>query len=122
MRQYFVFIVITVCLNAASQLLMKAGMSRVGEAEFSRSKILSLALSAMTDPFIILGLTTMTISMGTHLLSLSRFDVSFAFPFLSVAYVIVAIWGFFFFGESMNAMRIIGICVIMLGTVILAKS
>ena len=35
---------------------------------------------------------------------------------------VALIWGFFFFGESMNAMRIIGICVIMLGTVILAKS
>ena len=122
MSKYFVFIIITVCLNAASQLLMKAGMSRVGEAEFSGPKILSLATAAITTPLILLGLATMTISMGTHLLSLSRFDVSFAFPFLSIAYVIVAIWGAVFFGEQMSTTRVTGILAIMLGTVILARS
>jgi len=122
MSKYFIFIVITVCLNAASQLLMKAGMSRVGEAELSGTRIIAMAATAVANPLILLGLTTMTISMATHLLSLSRFEVSFAFPFISAAYVIVAVWGALFFGEDMNASRITGILVIMLGTVILARS
>ena len=122
MSKYFIFIVITVVLNAASQLLMKAGMTQVGKAEMSSSKLASLLGSAALNPLIILGLATMTVSMGTHMMSLSRFDVSFAFPFLSLAYVIVAAWGYFFFGENLNPMRISGILVILLGTVILARS
>lgn len=122
MSKFFIFIVITVILNAASQLLMKAGIAKIGQAEFSGVKIASMGFAAITSPLIILGLTTMTISMGTHLLSLSRFDVSFAFPFLSIAYVIVAVWGSIFLGEQVNATRITGILVIVLGTVILAKS
>lgn len=122
MSKYFVFIVVTVILNAASQLLMKSGMSQVGQAELSASRIGGLLLSAATNPLIILGLATMTISMGTHLMSLSRFDVSFAFPFLSIAYVIVAAWGHFFLGEVVSPMRMLGIGTIILGTVILARS
>lgn len=122
MSKYFIFIVLTVILNAVSQLLMKSGMEKVGQAEFSSSKLLSLLAAAASNPFIVLGLLTMTISMGTHLMSLSRFDVSYAFPFISLAYVIVAAWGYFVLGENVNAQRMVGIGIIVLGTVVLARS
>ncbi|MFO1175060.1 MAG: EamA family transporter [Paracoccaceae bacterium] len=121
MSKYFVFIVVTVILNATSQLLMKTGMGQVGQAELSATKAAGLLVRAATNPFIILGLTTMTLSMGTHLMSLSRFDVSFAFPFLSVAYVIVALYGYFILGENVSPTRILGIGTIMLGTLILSR-
>ena len=122
MSKYFVFIIVTVILNAASQLLMKSGMAQVGQAELSGSKLISLLSAAALNPLIILGLVTMTISMGTHLMSLSRFDVSFAFPFISLAYVIVAAWGYFVFGENVNMVRIAGIALIIMGTAVLAYS
>ena len=122
MSKYFVFIIVTVILNAVSQLLMKTGMDQVGKAELSSSKVLSLLMSAATNPLIILGLASMTISMATHLMSLSRFDVSFAFPFISLAYAIVAAWGYFVMGENVSAQRAAGIGIIVLGTVVLARS
>lgn len=122
MSKYFVFIIVTVILNAVSQLLMKSGMDQVGKAELSSSKVLSLLMSAATNPLIILGLASMTISMATHLMSLSRFDVSFAFPFISLAYAIVAAWGYFVMGENVSAQRAAGIGIIVLGTVVLARS
>lgn len=122
MSKFFVFIIATVILNATSQLLMKAGMTQVGQAEMSASRIGGLLWRAATNPFIIFGLLTMTLSMATHLMSLSRFDVSFAFPFLSVAYVIVAAWGYFMWGENLNPTRVIGIATILLGTIILSQS
>lgn len=122
MSKFFLFIVATVILNAASQLLMKAGMTQVGKAELSASHIGGLLLTAATNPFVLAGLFTMTVSMGTHLMSLSRFDVSFAFPFLSIAYVIVAAWGYFMWGETMNLTKLIGIGTILAGTIILSQS
>lgn len=122
MSKFFVFIIATVVLNAASQLLMKAGMTQVGKAEMSARHIGGLLLAAATNPWIVLGLVTMTVSMGTHLMSLSRFDVSFAFPFLSLAYVIVAAWGYFMLGEDMNLTRVLGIATILVGTIILSQS
>jgi len=122
MSKFFIFIMITVVLNAASQLLLKTGMEQVGKAELSGSQIFSLLTSAAFNPFVVLGLLTMTASMATHLLSLSRFDVSFAFPFISLAYVIVLAWGFFVLGEPVNLMRAAGVAIIVAGTVVLANS
>lgn len=122
MSKYYLLIVITVILNATSQLLMKAGMAQVGQAEFSTAKLTNLIITAATHPLVILGLATMTISMVTHLMALSRFDVSFVFPFISIAYVIVAVWGGLVMGENVNAMRIVGISTVLVGTILIARS
>jgi drug/metabolite transporter (DMT)-like permease len=122
MSKYFVLILITVTLNAVSQLLMKAGMTAVGKFEFSASKAGSLVFAAFTHALVLLGLTTMTLSMVTHLMSLSLFPVTFAFPFLSLAYVIVFLYGHFGFGEQISTMRIAGISAIILGTVLISRS
>lgn len=122
MSKYFIFVIITVFLNAASQLLLKVGISRVGKVSFDTANIIKLVLGALTNGYIMLGLITMTISMVTHILSLSRFDVSFVFPFISFAYIIVAVWGVVFLGEQFNMTRYIGIAVILAGTIILAMS
>jgi len=55
-------------------------------------------------------------------MALSRVDISFAYPFLSVSYVLVLIASYFWFGESINTARIAGIGLICLGTVFVARS
>src|SRR5947209_7873759 len=103
MSKYFILIVATVLLNATSQILMKTGIGQVGKFEFSGETFARMLFGAATNLFIIVGLTTMVISMVTHLMSLSRFDLSFAFPFISIAYVIVLLYGYFILGENVTA-------------------
>jgi multidrug transporter EmrE-like cation transporter len=122
MSKYFSLILATVLLNATSQILMKTGMTQVGRFEFSGASFRQMILGAATNVFIIFGLTTMVISMVTHLMSLSRFDVSFAFPFLSVAYVLVLLYGYFAMGENVTALRVAGVSLVVAGTVLIARS
>jgi len=122
MSKYFLLIVATVLLNATSQILMKTGMNQVGTIDFSFNSLGRLAQGFITNVFIIAGLTTMVISMVTHLMSLSRFDVSFAFPFISLAYVVVLVYGYFVLGEDINATRVAGIGFVIFGTILIARS
>jgi multidrug transporter EmrE-like cation transporter len=55
-------------------------------------------------------------------MSLSRFDVSFAFPFLSIAYVLVLLYGYWAMGENVNALRVAGVSLVVAGTVLIARS
>jgi multidrug transporter EmrE-like cation transporter len=52
---------------------------------------------------------TFVISMASHLYVLSKVELSFAYPFLSLAYVAVAVFAYFVFHEDLNAWRIAGI-------------
>lgn len=120
--QYFPLIIITVLLNASSQILMKHGMRTAGQFEYSAATVADMLPKIVFNPWIILGLATMTISMGTHLMALSRFDVSFVFPFISIAYLVVAIYGYSVFGETMSYYRVSGIILICIGTILIVQS
>jgi multidrug transporter EmrE-like cation transporter len=122
MSKYFILILATVALNATSQILMKTGMTQVGKFEFSGASFRQMTVGAATNIFIICGLVTMVISMVTHLMSLSRFDVSFAFPFLSIAYVLVLLYGYLAMGENVTALRVAGVALVVAGTVLIARS
>jgi multidrug transporter EmrE-like cation transporter len=74
------------------------------------------------NPFVIAGLAVLVFSMGLHLMALSRVELSFAYPFLSVSYILVLFAGYFLFGEMVNASRIIGVALICGGTFFIARS
>lgn len=122
MAKFIPLILFTVFTNAAAQILLKNGMLRLGVFEFSLTGIASAIPQIALNPFVLVGLFTFVVSMSSHLLVLSRVDISFAFPFLSLAYVIVALYSHFVFGEDMNFYRISGIAVICLGTFLISRS
>jgi len=115
-------ILFTVTTNATAQIMLKYGMTRHGPLTVSSDGIVWTILSVVFNPFVFLGLCTFVISMASHLVVLSRVQLSFAYPFLSLAYVIVTAWAFFVFGESVGALRVAGIALICFGTVLISLS
>ena len=122
MQKYIPLILAVVSTNALSQLFLKHGMNKTGEFAFSAQSILQTLPKVLLNPFIVLGGLTLVFSMGLHLLALSRVDISFAYPFLSISYVIVLVAGYFLFGEAINAYRIAGVALICVGTAFIAHS
>jgi drug/metabolite transporter (DMT)-like permease len=53
---------------------------------------------------------------------LSKVELSFVYPFLSIAFIAVAIGSWMFFGEDINGWRILGFGFICIGTVLVAQS
>ena len=122
MAKYIPLILFTVLTNAAAQILLKNGMLRLGSFEFNLTGIGSAIPQIVFNPFVVFGLFMLVISMSSHLLVLSRVDLSFAFPFLSLAYVVVALYSHFVFGEDRNFYRISGVAVICFGTFLISRS
>lgn len=122
MVKYVPLILFTVLTNAAAQIMLKKGMLSLGSFDFSTSGIVGAAPRIAFNPYVILGLATFVISMASHLLVLSRVELSFAYPFLSLAYVVVAVYAYFVFQEDLNWIRVAGIGFICVGTILIAQS
>ncbi|WP_313604549.1 EamA family transporter [Rhizobium sp.] len=120
--KYIPFILFTVLTNAAAQLLLKQGMLSLGPISFSADTIIQRVFQIVFNPWVFFGLTTFVISMASHLYVLSKVDLSFAYPFLSLAYVAVAVLAWLLFKEELGAMKIAGIAFICVGTVLIAQS
>jgi drug/metabolite transporter (DMT)-like permease len=118
---YLPFILFTVMTNAAAQLMLKFGMINLGPISFTADTAILRIFQIVFNPWVFAGLTTFVISMASHLYVLSKVDISFAFPFLSLAYVAVAIFAWLVFKEDLGGFKIAGIALICLGTVLIAQ-
>ena len=118
----FLLVFTGVMLNAAAQLLLKAGVKDVGIIKLDASNIFSAGLKLAFEPHILGGLTCYVVSVGIWILALSRVQVSIAYPMLSLGYVVTALIAWAFMGEAVNAMRLTGIAVIIVGVFLVARS
>ncbi|QPC88115.1 EamA family transporter [Mesorhizobium sp. NBSH29] len=119
--KYLWFILFTVMTNAAAQLMLKHGMMSLAPLSFEGTNPLIKVLQIVFSPWVFLGLCTFVISMASHLFVLSKVELSFAYPFLSLAYVAVAVFAYFVFREDLNVWRVAGIGFICLGTILIAQ-
>ncbi|MGH8321062.1 MAG: EamA family transporter [Gammaproteobacteria bacterium] len=117
----FLLVITGVLLNAAAQLLLKAGVSRVGVIHLQLNTILSAGWKLAFEPHILGGLACYVISVVVWILALSRVQVSIAYPMLSLGYVVVAVAAWLIFGETLGATRMAGIAVIIVGVYLLAR-
>jgi multidrug transporter EmrE-like cation transporter len=118
----FGLILFGVLLNAGAQLMLKAGMSQIGHFEFTIANALPVGIKIMANPPIITGLVMYVISVGVWLLVLSRVQVSFAYPMLSIGYVVNALAAYYLFGEPLTSIRMLGIFVIIAGVYLVGQS
>lgn len=116
-----IVIVSSVLLNALAQILLKAGMKNFSNIDL-KNNIMQTFLSISLNPYIISGFISYGISIILWLWVLSKVDVSLAYPFQALGYIVVTILAWLIFQENVNMTRIIALIFITLGLIILAFS
>ena len=118
----FALLMTGVLLNAAAQLLLKAGTNAVGQFELSAQNILPVGTKLAFEPHIAAGLACYVVSVAVWIVGLSRVPVSVAYPMLSVGYIVNAVAAWYLFGESLTAQKLVGIAFIVCGVYLVARS
>ncbi|MDD3569486.1 MAG: SMR family transporter [Lachnospiraceae bacterium] len=117
-----ILIIISVLLNCSAQLAMKKGMMGVGEISGGLSSLISAVPSMITNWFLWISMLCYGVSIVIWMIVLSKVDVSYAYPFLSIGYVISAVVGYYFFAENITPIRVAGIFVICIGVILISRS
>ncbi|MBU6460680.1 MAG: EamA family transporter [Proteobacteria bacterium] len=118
----FFLVLIGVLLNAAAQLLLKAGVNQIGKFNFSLNNLLPIGTKIAMEPHILGGLGLYVISVGVWIMALSRVPVSIAYPMLSIGYIVNALAAWYWLGESITPVRVLGMAVIIIGVYLVARS
>lgn len=118
----FALILTGVLLNAAAQLLLKAGTNAVGHFDFHLENVLPIGLKLAFEPHIMGGMACYAVSLVVWIMALSRAPVSIAYPMLSIGYVINAFIAWQWFGEPLAAQKLAGIGLIVVGVYLVARS
>lgn len=122
MTQSLALIALSVLSGVSGQTAIKMGL------EQGKIEMLALAAPLQTiqlilhAPLVLTGLLLYALGALSWIIVLSRLDLSYAYPFLAVNFVLVTLVSRLVLGESVPLMRWMGILVICVGILIVAGS
>jgi len=116
-------ILLAVGMLVVGQLLLKSGMQRIGAIDRERVRTpLALMMSIARQPAVVIGLAIYVLSALLWLYVLSRAELSYAFPFLALAYAGVTAAATLVLKERFTARQWLGLALVMLGVAAVAVS
>ena len=119
---YLSLIVASVSLNAVAQIFLRKAMLAFNISDTIQDANWAVLAWSAVNPFFVLGMLCYAVSIVVWLSVLSKLEVSLAYPFLSIGYVITAVIGYFFMGEAVTLSRVAGIGLICLGLGVLSRT
>jgi drug/metabolite transporter (DMT)-like permease len=115
-------ILATVTASAVAQLALKMGMKAPAVAAAMPVGGKALVLAVATSPLVWAGLLIYGLSVGVWLWVLAKVDLSLAYPFVGVSFIVVMLFGVFLLDEQVTPVRIAGTLLIAMGCILVARS
>lgn len=117
-------ILASVLLSATAQIVFKIGMS---SKEIQRVIALQenwplIIWEIFSHHYVISGLVFYGLGALLWLFVLSRVDVSMAYPFVGLGFIVTMVLGMLLLGEHVNLTRIIGTIFVVTGVVLVSRS
>ncbi len=117
-----VFIVVfsSVSLSALAQTAFKLGVSRVEIV--ATASLLNKAMAFVFSPLVLLGLALYGIGTVLWLFALRQLDLSIAYPFVAMSFVMVTVLSAVVLGERIELMQMAGLSLIIVGLLLIARA
>lgn len=117
----YIYIILTILLTAYGQLALKWRMNTLGQLPEELYPKLIFLLKAIFDPYIFSSFVAAFIASLTWMAALSKFELSYAYPFMSLAFVVVLVASYYLLHEPINYYKVIGMILIVAGLAIASK-
>lgn len=116
----YVFISLTIFLTVYGQLIIKQQINLVPNVP-SGTDLIPFLLGFMFRPWVMSGLASAVLASLAWMAALTRFELSYAYPFMSLNFLVVVALSVFFFNESINLYKLVGLFLICAGVLIVSK-
>ena len=121
MNHYF-YILFTLLFTVYGQLILKWRLSnlKVVLPDDVMDKFFYL-IRLVLDPFILSGFIAAFVASLFWMVAMTKFEITHAYPFMSLAPALVFLLGVFVLNETFTMGKVIGLIIIMLGIAITVK-
>jgi len=116
------YILVSVVAGAVGQILLKKGMGSMGPLTLSIDQLGNILWRIGTNPYVVIGLAIYVAGTVFWLTALSRVDLSYAYPFASLSYVVMLVASWQLFNENITVLRLLGSLIVCVGVFIISRS
>lgn len=114
------YVLVSVLLAVIAQLSFKRGVQHSAITE--KQKHLWSMTRLLFGRYVFFGFLMYAVSTIFWLIALSKLELSYAFPFISLALVLTSVFGALIFKEKLSFYRKLGIGIVCIGILLIAQS
>lgn len=123
MAKLLLILLLGLLCESAGVVLLKKGISNIGEVEFTSAAALGRVVKAgATSPQILLGVFFEALFFLALLILMSKSDISFLWPLTALSFVFATFAAMLFLQERVSATRWVGVVFIMVGAAFISYS
>lgn len=117
------YIFLTIAFAVSSQLIIKWKMSSFSLSEYETiSEKFVFAFTMLFNPYIMISLILTLFSGLSWMIAMTKFDISYAYPFTTLGFVLVFLFSVVFFHEPFTWQKVLGLLFIIVGIIISSRS
>jgi multidrug transporter EmrE-like cation transporter len=118
----YLYIFGTIIFTVYGQLILKWRIVEYGALPEVFSDKIVFLFKVLFDPFVLSGFVAAFVASFFWMAAMTKFELSFAYPFMSLSFVLVFILAVWLFDEAVTIQKMIGLVFIVLGIVITGRS
>lgn len=117
----YLYIALTIALTVFGQIAIKMQVLQAGALPAGGPEKLAFLIKLLLNPWIIAAFAAAFLASISWMGAMTKFPLSYAYPFMSLNFVIVLMLGAWLFNEPLSITKIVGVLLICAGTVIAAQ-
>jgi drug/metabolite transporter (DMT)-like permease len=118
----YILVFISVASMTAAQLFLKKGLLSICQWPQNINEIMPFFLKVFTNWYVISAVVMTLITVLAWILALTKAELSNAYPFMALSYVLIALFSLLLFKEDVTLLRWLGILVICIGVFLISRS
>ncbi|WP_296620046.1 EamA family transporter [Marivirga sp.] len=117
----YIYIYGTIFFTIYGQIILKWRLNKLGSLPNSFTGKMYFLLDALMDLYIFSGFLSAFIASLFWMAAMTKFEITVAYPFMSLSPALVFFIGIFLLGETFTWGKLIGLLLIILGTLVTVK-
>ena len=117
----FLYIALTIVFTVYGQMIIKWQVNLAGEFPPELGDKALFLVRLLLNPWVISSFAAAFVASLTWMAAMTQFELSFAYPFMSLSFVLVMVLSIMFMGEAFTWNKVIGTLIIIVGLIIINR-
>ena len=117
----FAYVLGSVCFTVYGQIVVKWQVAKAGALPTTLSEKIPFLIKLLLNPWVMSGMVAGLGALVCWLAAMTKFELSYAYPFMSLAFVFVLILSAVLFHEAVTVPKVLGVLLIIAGIVVASR-
>jgi len=117
----FAFVLGSIVCTVYGQLVVKWQVIKAGALPAAFSQKIYFLMGLVLNPWVISAMAAGFAALICWLAAMTKFELSYAYPFMSLAFVFVLILSALFFNEAITTPKVLGVLLVIAGIVVASR-